>query len=114
MGPKRFCNLWPALLLVAGSFKTCRAQESESAASGISNADVQGIISGYRANRDLFPFATANMVETSAYASTIEDAIARQWLSEPKPIQSERRWVTDGRMTRSRAENGDGLIGPPG
>jgi hypothetical protein len=75
MGHKQFCKLWPALILVFCAVEAARAQVADTTAPGTLDADVQAIISGYRANRALFPFATADMVETSGFARTMEDKL---------------------------------------
>src|SRR5437870_1147568 len=93
-------KLWPALILVCSAHGIVKAQEVETAIPRALDPEVQAIISGYRANRALFPFATATMVKTTASARSLEDAIARRWLDEPKPVRLERRWITDGTTTR--------------
>ncbi len=63
-------------------------------------AIVQYLALGCRAHRDRFPFASARLTVTTAYARTVEDAYAHRWASEPEPIVLRVSWVTDGDTTR--------------
>jgi hypothetical protein len=89
-----------AVLVILFASGLVWAQEVETTAAPSLDSEVETIISGYRANRALFPFAIATMAKTTASARSLEDAIARRWLDEPEPVRSERRWVTDGITTR--------------
>lgn len=73
-----------------------RGQESDDTTRPKLSPEVEEIISGWRANRQRFPFARVKMVWTKGYARSIEDARNHIWLPEPKPVRSERLWITDG------------------
>jgi hypothetical protein len=105
--------LWSAFSIGNVAVRTS-AQEARALPAEKTAAQLEAIILGYRANKDLAPFGGAQIRRTIAHARTVDDALNSRWYPETEVSVHHCDWVTDGATTRFTVMRSSNLRDQPG